>query len=210
MKLPDYNFFCHEQIKAELKDVSAPLSWLEAMIEEGRIRLYNDKNILEELSGTYGPSAVAMYATLLKNACDAYKAGYFEDNFILVADLDYTAVGPEEFLDNLERDCESIGQKHDLGELKSYVLLQFLYLVLGQQIYIFCSDDKVARKGIVSIGNARGISVLSSFIRLKDESGFTEDEAAPYIESYMNCCLAEEQKTFRVQDTSKEKRVNNS
>ena len=51
---------------------------------------------------------------------------------------------------------------------------------------MFCSDDKNARNGVVSIGGARCISVLSSFVRLKKEIGFTKEDAVPYIDSYMN------------------------
>ncbi len=64
-----------------------------------------------------------------------------------------------------------------LGEIKTYVLLQMLSLMLGEQIYVFCSDDRNARSGIVSIGGVRCISVLSAFIRLKKECGFGQEEA---------------------------------
>ena len=67
----------------------------------------------------------------------------------------------------LQDDCDTIGEGQNLGELKSYVLLQVLNLKFGEQIYVFCSDDKNARNGVISIGGARCISVLSSFVRLK-------------------------------------------
>ncbi|MGN0337080.1 MAG: hypothetical protein ACI4EE_06270, partial [Lachnospiraceae bacterium] len=54
---------------------------------------------------------------------------------------------------------------------------------------------------------ARCISVLSSFVRLKKEIGFSREDAEPYIQSYMSRCLRKDQKTFKVQDTSKEKRM---
>ena len=53
------------------------------------------------------------------------------------------------------------------------------------------------------MGSARCISVLSSFVRLKNEIGFSREDAEPYIQSYMSRCLGNDQKTFRVQDTSK-------
>lgn len=82
-----------------------------------------------------------------------------------------------------------------------------LNLKFGEQIYVFCSDDKNARNGVVSIGGARCISVLSSFVRLKKEISFTKEEAMPYIDSYMNKCLGKDQIAFKVQDISKEKRM---
>ena len=72
---------------------------------------------------------------------------------------------------------------------------------------MFCSDDKNARNGIVALGGASCISVLSSFIRLQKEINFKREEAEPYIKSYMRCCLGRDQTTFKVQDMSKEKRM---
>ena len=57
------------------------------------------------------------------------------------------------------------------------------------------------------MGSARCISVLSSFVRLKNEIGFSREDAEPYIQSYMSRCLGKDQKTFQIQDTSKEKRM---
>ena len=58
---------------------------------------------------------------------------------------------------------------------------------------------------ICNIGGARCISVLSSFVRLKNEIGFSREDTEPYIQCYMSRCLGKDQKTFRVQDTSKER-----
>lgn len=116
-------------------------------------------------------------------------------------------VSREDFLKKLVLDCNAMGTGNNLGELKSYVLLQVLNIKFGQQVYIFCSDDKNARNGIVAMGEASCISVLSSFIRLKKEIDFNREDAEPYIRSYMNYCLGKDQTTFRIQDTSKEKRM---
>ena len=43
-----------------------------------------------------------------------------------------------------------MGKKNNLGEIKSFVLLQVLSVMLGEQIYVFCSDDKNARNGAAS------------------------------------------------------------
>ena len=207
--MPNYSFYCHNQIKKELlrHNIAGSLEWLEARISDGTICLYDDKKIMDELSDIYGTSAPAMYAQLMKTACDAYKAGYFEYKFVTLANLDYSDIGLEEFLEKLEVNCNAIGEGQNLGELKIYVLLQFLNIKLGQQIYVFCSDDKNARNGIVSIGGARCISVLSSFLRLQKECGFSREDVEPYIQSYMKCCLGKDQITFRIQGTSKEKRL---
>lgn len=209
MAMPNYTFYCHEQIKKELlqHDISGSPEWLQARINDGSICLYDDEKILDELSAIYGISAPVMYAQLMQTACDAYKDGYFKEKFVELTNLNYSNIRREEFLEKLEADCDSIGKGQNLGELKTYVLLQVLNIKLGQQIYVFYSDDKNACNGIAGIGGASCISVLSSFLRIQKESGFSREEAEPYIKSYMSRCLGKDQTTFKVQDTSKERRM---
>ena len=209
MSMPNYLFYCHKQIYEELTrhNIAGALEWLNDRINTKLIYMYDDERILDELSDVYGDLAISAYINMLKTACDAYEDGYFEKKFNLVSKSDGLHMNKRDFLKQLEDDCNKIGKGQNLGELKSYVLLQTLYLKYGEQIYVFCSDDKNARNGVVSIGNVRCISVISSFIRLKKELNFTKEEAMPYINSFMNMCLGKEQTTFKVQDTSKEKRM---
>ena len=51
----------------------------------------------------------------------------------------------EDYLKELERFDIEVGKKNSLGEIKSFVLLQVLSVMLGEQIYVFCSYDKNAR-----------------------------------------------------------------
>ena len=55
--------------------------------------------------------------------------------------------------------------------------------MLGEQIYVFCSDDKNARNGATNFEDVRCISLVSVFSRLKEESNWTLADAEPYIES---------------------------
>lgn len=209
ISMPNYTFYCHKQISVELlrHNIARASEWFEAKVAEKTICMYDDRMILDELSGIYGNLAISVYAEMLKTACDVYKERYFEEKFLLISKIDCLRVSIEEFLRQLQVDCDAIGEGQNLGELKSYVLLQVLNIKYGEQIYVFCSDDKNARNGVVSIGGARCISVLSSFVRLKKEIGFSREDAEPYIHSYMSRCLGKDQKTFKVQDTSKEKRM---
>jgi len=207
--MSNYTFYCHKQVSIELlrHNIAGLPEWFEDKVENKRIHLYDDEMILDELSAIYGDLALAMYIDMLKTACDAYKGGCFEENFVNMSTVNAVYVSREEFLEKLALDCDAIGTGKNLGELKSYVLLQVLNMRFGQQIYVFCSDDKNARNGIVAIGGASCISVLSSFIRLQKEVDFNREDAEPYIRSYMNSCLGKDQITFRIQDTSKEKRM---
>ena len=209
MAMPNYLFYCHKQVYVELKrhNIAGAPDWFTAKIASKSVCMYDDEMILDELNAVYGDLAISMYMNMLKTACDAYKSGYFEEKFILVSQMDYLHICKEEFLKQLQADCNAIGAGQNLGELKSYVLLQALNLRLGEQIYVFCSDDKNARNGVINVGCAQCISVLSSFVRLKKEANFTKEEAKPYFDSYMLNCLSKEQTTFKVQDTSKERRM---
>ena len=111
------------------------------------------------------------------------------------------------FMERWHQDCDAIGVSNNLGEIKTYVLLQMLSLMLGEQVYVFCSDDRNARSGIVSIGGVRCISVLSAFIRLKKEYNFGQDEAKDYIKSWLDFCAEHKQATFKVQENSQVLRI---
>lgn len=209
MAMPNYIFYCHQQISVELlrHNIAGSPEWFEAKVLDKTICLYDDEKIMEELSIIYGKLAPAIYLKMLKDACDAYQEGYYEENFVEVSKLNDLDISREKFLERLKIDCDIIGVGKNLGELKSYVLLQVLNTKFGQQVYVFCSDDKNARMGIIAMGGANCISVLSSFIRLQKEIGLKREDAEPYIKSYMNCCLGKNQTTFKIQDASKERRI---
>lgn len=209
MEMPNYKFYCHEQIKAELKrhNIAGSKEWLDNQIVTQGVDCYSDNKILDELEKVYGNAAYVMYLQLLHTACDAYKNDYFKNHFKRVRGMDYRSISREDFLERLKEDEDTIGEGQNLGEIKTYVLLQVLSLVLDEKIYIFCSDDKNARSGIVSIGGVKCISVLSSFLRLKKEIDFREADAEPYIQSYLKFCAERGQTTFKVQEASRERRM---
>ncbi len=209
MEMQGYRFYCHEQIKAELArhNISNAFEWLNTKISSGLIHCITDEEIIEELHSIYLNSAEAAYVSMLKNGCEAFKGGYFEENFTRIQKLDYLTVSKEHFLKELRADCSIIGARKNLGELKSYVLLQMLSAKLGEQIYVFCSDDKNARNGMVSLGGARCISVLSAFMRLNRDGNLSKADAEPYIQSYLDECRKHNQTVFKVYDASKQMRV---
>ena len=207
-EMPGYHFYCHEQIRTELQrhNIAGSPEWLEEKITSGVVCCISDEEIIDELKAIYSDSALVMYSNMLKSGCDAYRSGYFEEKFKQLQELDYLKITKEQFLKKLADDCGEIGPGNNLGELKSFVLLQMLSTKLGEHIYVFCSDDSNARNGIVSLGGARCISVLSSFLRLNIDANMTREEAQPYIESFLEETRRNKQTTFRVHDTSKEMR----
>ena len=209
MEMQGYRFYCHEQIKIELArhNMGNASEWLNAKILDGTIRCASDKEIIDELHTIYSDSAEAMYANMLRNGCEAYRKGYFEENFKRLQESDYLTISKESFLQELEADCCEIGAGKNLGELKSYVLLQMLSTKLGEQIYVFCSDDKNARNGIVSLGGARCISILTAFIRLNKDGNLSKRDAEPYIQAYLDECRKHKQTAFKIHDASKQMRM---
>lgn len=206
LEMSGYRFYCHEQIKVEIDrhNIGNASVWLKEKISSGAIRCLNDDDIVDELRSIYYGSAETMYANMLRNGCDAYRTGYFKESFKRLQDLDYSATSKKSFLQELKKDSDEIGAGKNLGELKSYVLLQMLRSKLGGQIYVFCSDDRNARNGIVSLGGAKCISVLSSFMHLAIEGNMSKEEAKPYIESYLEAMRKSKQTEFRVITNSKE------
>ena len=89
----------------------------------------------------------------------------------------------------------------------SFVLLQVLSVMLGEQIYVFCSDDKNARNGAMNFEDVRCISLVSVFSRLKEESNWTLADAEPYIESLIAFYQDHQQTTFRVMEASEVRRL---
>ena len=204
INLPNYQFFCHEQVEVELSrhDAYGSSQWLQDMISEEKVYKYSDKDILDRLRSLYNNSSMIMYSHMLKSACDAYSAKYFEDNFLPLEETDYATISEGQFLEKLNSACDYIGAGNNLGELKTYVLLQLLQIQDGGRIYVFCSDDKNARAGIVSLQDVQCMSVLSSFLKLHKEFGFSACDAKPYFDSYIEFCNHYGQTMFKIQDQS--------
>ena len=168
MELPEYEFFCHAQIVTELNryNADAPI-WLSKKIGAQKIKSYTDQEILESLSLVRGPLACATYTQMLKLACDAFSKDYFSEHYRALEEADYTAMSREDYLKELERLDIEVGKKNNLGEIKSFVLLQVLSVMLGEQIYVFCSDDKNARN-VVNQGMQEKQSITVRCVDIED------------------------------------------
>lgn len=187
-------------------NADAPI-WLSEKIGAQKIKSYTDQEILESLSHVRGPLACATYTQMLKLACDVFSKDYFSEHYRALEDADYTAISREDYLKELERLDIEVGKKNNLGEIKSFVLLQVLSVMLGEQIYVFCSDDRNARNGATNFEDVRCISLVSVFSRLKEEANWTFEDAEPYIESLIAFYQDHHQTTFRVMEASEVRRL---
>ena len=197
--LPGYDFYCHGQIVTELgRHTPDAFLWLQNKIQSQEIRCYTDEMILDELEQIYGSACCNGYAQFLKDACDAFGDDHFANYYAALQGLDYSKISKIEFLEILAAADDSVGRQNSLGEIKTYVLLQTLDILNGEHIYMFCSDDQKARTGITQFSNVRCISVLSAFLKLKNEIGLTKDLAEPYCNSWLAFCTSHKQATFKV------------
>lgn len=203
MCLPGYSFYCHEQIIVELGRYSGDASiWLQERIERGDITTYSDERILSALQQCHGNLAYGTYLQFLKAACDAFSADYYARRYPGLDPYAFTQQSPQDFLQQLFSRDASIGIGANLGEIKSYILLQLLYLLYGENIYVFCSDDRNARRGALGFYGVRCISVLSLFLRLQRLTNWQRADAEPYIQSLLAMCEEHHQTTFRIIESS--------
>lgn len=199
LALPGYRFYCHEQILIETsRHVHPAHSWLNARIQSGSVTCYSDRTILDELEAFYGSSCCHMYTQYLQNACAAFGRQHFNAYYSTLLSIDPQTVGKEAFLTLLSAADQAVGRQNSLGEIKSYVLLQLLSFLNEAQVYVFCSDDKNARSGIIQFPNVHCISVLSAFLRLKEDMGLSKAQAEPYCQCWIDFCAGAGQTQFRV------------
>jgi len=198
LSLPGYKFFCHQQIVTELgRHFSDAVKWLRGKIEDGNVMCYTDEDLLDKLQKVYGDSCFLFYMSFLNKACAAYSKDYYSTHYKDLSLLDSDPIDKKEFLVALEKGDQSIGEDNDLGEIKTAVLLQVLSNLLGEQIYIFCSDDRNARNGITQFSGISCMSILSIFWWLKNECDLPKEKAREYFDSYV-LTLAGSQTTFKV------------
>ncbi len=78
---------------------------------------------------------MGLYTNMLQKACEAYAEGYYENNFQELQKIEYGKITKNWFLEKLNVDSDSIRAGNNLGEIKTYILLQMLWLMLGKRLY---------------------------------------------------------------------------
>lgn len=207
LTIPDYRFFCHEQVKIELsRHTPYALAWLEERINATMITCYSDSEILDRLETVYGSSCCYAYRDYLQKACDAFGRKHYENYYASLSLINYTEISKQDFLKELSAADESVGTQNSLGEIKTYVLLQTLQTVFGIQVYLFCSDDGNARRGAAQFDDISCISLISSFVFLKNKIGLTKEHAQPYFDSWVSFCVRVPQLDYKVLEPIKNRK----
>lgn len=201
LEMPGYAFVCHEQTEAELhRHNSHAPAWLEEKIKNRSIDRYTDERILSEMSEIYGMIAPYRFTGFLRAACDAFDSSYFSEHYADLENLNYTDLSIQDYLVKIHTLENKFGQGNNLGEIKAYVLLQWLNIQYGERLFYFCSDDGNARKGILAVEslNVRCITLVSIYQRLCVECGCTAETAKPYIDAVLRFFNESGQENIRV------------
>ena len=204
MQFEDYEFFCHEKIMSELctNDFTPnPVPWLEEQISNGKIRMYSDRMILNEIADMFGYGAPGLYYDMLKASCATSMKlsgkSFFDTYYIPLTDLTDDA-GEEEFLATLAM-CDSyIPNGSGMGETKSLVLAQLMQLKYPGRVVVFCSDDGKARQRATYIGNdIKCLGISATFQKLLAD-GMPKEDVRQFFDSFSQFLAIHNQTTIKV------------
>jgi hypothetical protein len=214
MQFDGYDFFCHEKIISELQTHGFspdPIPWIEEQVAKGRIQLFSDSRILDEIDELFGSGSPQLYYDMLKTSCDAFPKSvgnsffttYYQPLIDLPEDTD-----KEQFLSTLSACDAAIPNCSSMGEKKSLVLAQLMQLKHPGKLVIFRSDDGRARQRVAYIGNQiRCLSILSTFQKLQVD-GFAKDTAREYYASFCSFLSLHHQTGMKVWTHSTSEKIN--
>lgn len=176
-----YQLVCHEMALAEVSvhDNCGASSWLKEAIASGIVKQFTDKNIICELYGMYNVAGIELYRQFLEESCNSMNSSFYDTYYTDVRDFDLSQ-SVENFLNILKKCDLSVGSSKSLGERKAMVLLQFLMLLNPGRVYLFCSDDRGARRALYSITNVPCKSIMTLFLDMKKQ-GIAKETANEYF-----------------------------
>ena len=188
LSFPDYCFFAHKKLLHELRGrgTESAVKWLKEKSEDGRILIYSDERILQELESCCPGNSIAYFLTFLKKGCSLITADFYSNHFHALDEFN----GEEDsasFLSVLHSCESSIGNGQSYGEVKAFILAEALHFICDDDVCVFCSDDSGARRGFTALSNIPCISILGVFLKLK-LMGRSFEEVLPFFSSYTQLC----------------------
>lgn len=209
LKLP-YSFYCHEQNRVEITDHEQIASiWLANNIAAKVIICISDLQILQIIKDSYQISqnaAVKFYADWLKQACDVFSKSFYERNYTDLESLRNKSeiISDEEFILAIQVGDTRIGHDNNLGEIKDTVLAITLTQCLQMKCINFCSDDKRARRSLLSFSvnesfPINSISYMGFYWVAKQNKLLNKEEATDFLSGWKKIC-----KPFETNVTIKE------
>ena len=198
LKLP-YSFYCHEQNRAEVTDHEQFAStWLDKNIAAKIITYISDLQILQIIKDSYQISqnvAVKFYANWLKQACDVFSKSFYEKNYTDLEALRTKSeiISDEEFILAVQSGDTRIGHDNNHGEIKDTVLAIASTQCLQMKCINFCSDDKRARRSLLSFSvnesfPINSISYMGFYWVAKQKKLLNKEEATDYLSGWKKNC----------------------
>lgn len=194
LSFPDYVFFCHQKMADELSvhGSEGTNKWLNEKVNNGKIVLYDDKRIIDELKQQIGSKCYNYYCSFLRQGCDIFDKQFYEKFFCqldgLLSEAEENNINSSCFLKQLVNCERRIGHQQNLGEIKAFVLSQALkFLYDAVETCIFCSDDFDARRGFANAGLMKCVSFIAIFYKFW-RMGKMKEEVSPYYQNFVKWC----------------------
>lgn len=205
-----YTFYCHEQNKKEFTDDDkVATTWLDNNISAKVISCVSDLQILQIIKDSYKipqNTAIKLYSDWLKQACDVFTTSFYETHYTGLEQLKnkVDSISDEDFLQAMQTGDSSIENDNNLGEIKDTVLAIALTQCLQMQCINFCSDDKRARRSLLSFSvnesfPINSISYMGFYWVAKQKKLLNKEEATDYLSGWKKNC-----KPFETNVTIKE------
>lgn len=194
-KLP-YEFFCHNQIKQELlKQEDASTEWFLNKEAEHKIKCIDDDYLLRTIVEQYKiplKDAISIYSDFLKTICDIFSSSLYSEKYLELESLKRKeTVSYGSFVEAIINGDSAI-DSDNLGEIKDALIIYILGKCFND-VFIFCSDDKRARKNIIGIlgegpSSLRCISYFGLFFVLKEKMILSKEEESDFLAGWKSYC----------------------
>lgn len=185
--LTEFEFICHEYVFSEINRYDPEMfSYLAENVSNGRIIKYNDEMLLNRLSGAYLSLGCSMFIDFLEAGCNYFSASLFKDVYgDLAVKTRKHGITDADFLIHLSECDKSVVNDFNLGEIKTSLMLQTLFVTGSEKVMFFCSDDRKACLSMNVMNNIECIGSLSSFWVIKQIAKMEKEMAGKFFSAWM-------------------------
>lgn len=191
LQLP-YQFYCHTQNQLELSTSSGVSQWLVKQITQNNIKCLSDLDLINSIQTSYACSAhnaIHLYLMFLEQACSIFSQELYSTHYKDLENLQLSSITTQEFANALQQHDSSIGPKHNLGEIKDALLSLVLANSSSSTIILFCSDDKQARKALISFTDLfECISYMGFYWIAKSKQLLTQKQEQEFFTGWKTYC----------------------
>lgn len=195
------DFYVHQQVYEEVMWPQEAVDLLRRLKEHQRIKIVNDKYLLELLEKDFVMPTRTFLSTI-KDCCELFGTEHYENYYNTLACFVTTGESIEHFYERfieVEKELMNSDCANNLGEIKTITMAVIFYITNKNKVTIFMSDDRRACNTVVlkyseKYHEIKALSVIGSFFLLR-KNGMTYDIACRYVNSLAT-------KEFKVIDKS--------